>query len=281
MSNGGEPGLPNPNDFPGDEPPPYIEGPTGGPAMPTGGGGAWSKEGAEEYQNEMQTMTAVTAIAGGLLLFGGGVFTLMGIALGACALACGLEFERMDDLTRDPPQPFDGIVTFQRRTSRPPGRNDPVASRLGLIVQYGVTTMVTARGLLDAVERGEGARLAGNLDWAITHAGVARLAAAAMNLQFAYQGWAIASAAAPLRGGPSDPMLPAGDIAPLRKWLSDAAAMEQLRKAALDSGLTADEVDRGLVQLKSVKPLAQPVRLSDSLAAHGQRLYTIALKAQR
>jgi hypothetical protein len=229
----------------------------------------------------MQTMTAVTAIAGSLLLFGGGVFTLMGLALGACALVCGLEVERMDDLDIDPPQPFDRIVTFQRRTSRPPGRNDPLASALGLIVQYGVTTMVTARGLLDAVERGEGARLAGDIDWAITHAGVERIAGAAMNMQFAYQGWAIAAAAGRLRGGPQDVMLPAGDIAALRGWLSDAAAMEQLRKAALECGLTGEEIDRGLVRLRNLKPLARGVRLSDALATHGGNVYAIALTASK
>jgi hypothetical protein len=229
----------------------------------------------------MQSMTAVTAIAGSLLLFGGGVFTIMGIVLGACALVCGLEVERMNDLVRDPPQPFDRIVTFQRRTSKPPGRNDPVASAVGLVMQYGVTTMVTARGLLDAVERGEGARLADDIDWAITHAGVARLAAGAMNMQFAYQGWAIAAAAAPLRGSPHDVTLPAGDIAPLRAWLNDAAAMGQLRKAALESGLTAEEIEQSLARMRGVKPLARALRLSDALAAHGRNVYAIALKASK
>lgn len=275
----GEAGLPGPHEL-GDEPPPYIEGPTGGPAMPTGGG-QWSKQGAADYQGEMQTLTAVTAIAGSLVVFGGGVFTLIGLALGAVALVAGLEVERMDDLVRDPPQPFERIVKFQRRTSTPPGRDNPVARGLGLIVQYGVTTMVTARGLLDAVERGEGARLAGDPDWAITHAGVERLAASAMNLQFAHQAWAMAAAAVALRGSPHDVTLPAGDVVPLVKWLSDTAAMDQLRKAAVDSGLTPQEVDRGLARLHGLKPLAQPVLLSDALATHGQKLYAMALKAQR
>jgi hypothetical protein len=186
----------------------------------------------------------------------------------------------MDDLVRDPPQPFDRIVQFQRRTSKPPGRNDPVARGLGLIVQYGVTTMVTARGLLDAVERGEGARLAGDVDWAITHAGVERLAGAAMNTQFAYQAWAIAAASVALRGTPHDVMLPAGHVGRLPEWLGDTAAMDQLRKAALESGLTAQEIDQGLARLRRVEPLTQPVLLSDALATHGRRLYGIALKPQ-
>jgi hypothetical protein len=273
----GEPGLPDPDRL-GDDPPPYIEGPTGGPAMPTGGGGQWSKQGAADYQAEMQTMTAVTAIAGSLLVFGGGVFTLIGLTFGVIAVVTGLEVERMNDLVRDPPQPFDRIVNFQRRVSRPPGKNDPIARGLGLIVQYGVTTMVTARGLLDAVERGEGARLAGDADWAITHAGVERLAAAAMHTQFAYQAWAIAAASASLRGTPQDIKLPAGDVARLREWLSDATAMEQLRRSALDSGLTPLEIDRGLARLHSLEPLAQSVLLSEALATHGQTLYAIALK---
>ena len=277
----GDPGLPNPHEV-GDEPPPYIEAPTGGPAMPAGGGGGhWSKEGAADYQGEMQSLTAVTAIAGGLAVFGGGVFTLIGVALGVVALVAGLEVARMDDLVRDPPQPFDRIVNFQRRTSRPPGRNDPVARGLGLIVQYGVTTMVTARGLLDAVERGEGARQAGDADWAITHAGVERLAGAAMNVQFAYQAWAMAAASVSLRGTPHDVTLPAGDVAQLFKWLSDTAAMEQLRKAALESGLTLQEIDHGLAHLRKLEPLAQPALLSDALATHGRQLYAIALKSTR
>ena len=127
--------------------------------MPTGGGGGqWSKEGAADYQGEMQSLTAVTAIAGSLVVFGGGVFTLIGLALGAIALVAGLEVDRMDDLIRDPPQPFDRIVNFQRRASRPPGRNDPIARGLGLTVQSGVTTLVTARGC-STFER-KGARLA-------------------------------------------------------------------------------------------------------------------------
>lgn len=276
----GEPGLPNPHEL-GDDPPPYIEGPTGGPAMPTSGGGQWSKEGAADYQREMQSLTAVTAIAGSLVVFGGGFFTLIGVALGVVALVAGLEVDRMDDLIRDPPQPFDRIVTFQRRTSRPPGRNDPVAYGLGLIVQYGVTTMVTARGLLDAVERGEGARLAGDVDWAITHAGVERLAGAAMNLQFAYQAWAMAAASVSLRGTPSDVVLPAGDDAPLQKWLSATAAMDRLRNAALDSGLTQQEIDQGLANLRNLEPLAKPVLLSDSLMTQGRKLYAIALQSQK
>jgi hypothetical protein len=278
MPNGG-PDLPNPDRL-GDEPPPYVEGPTGGPAMPTGGG-QWSKEGASSYQSEMQTLTAVTAIAGSLVVFGGGFLTLMGLVLGAVALVAGLEADRMDDLVRDPPQPFDRIVTFERRTSRPPGQGDPIAREVGLIVPYGVTTMVTARGLLDAVERGEGARLAGDVDWAITHAGVERLAGAALNLQFAYQAWAIAAAGVSLRGTASDVRLPAGDIAPLRKWLSDTGAMDQLHQAALASGLSAGEIGRGLARLRRLEPLARPGLLSDALTRRGQTLYAIALKALR
>jgi hypothetical protein len=53
----------------------------------------------------------------------------LGLVLGAVALVAW-EVDRMDDLVRDPPQPCDRIVSFDRRTSRPPGGNDPVAGRL-------------------------------------------------------------------------------------------------------------------------------------------------------
>jgi hypothetical protein len=72
----GDPGLPNSGELPGDEPPPYIEGPTGGPAMPTGGGGAWTKEGAEDYLGDMRTMMAVSITVGGMAFVAGSEFRL-------------------------------------------------------------------------------------------------------------------------------------------------------------------------------------------------------------
>jgi hypothetical protein len=80
------------------------------------------------------------------------------------------------------------------------------------------------------------------------------------------------------RGTAHDVMLPAGDVATLLKWLSDTAAMDQLRKAALDSGLTPQEIDQGLARLRALAPLAQPVLLSKALGTHGRKLYAIALK---
>jgi hypothetical protein len=242
--------------------------------MPTGGGGAWSKQGAADYQGDMQTLTAITAIAGSMVLFAGWI--VVGLALGAVALVAGLEVARMDDIIRDPPKPHDRLVTFHRRISRPPGKNDPVASRIGLVAQYGVTAMVTMQGLLDALERGESARLGGDIDWAVAHDSMARIAARTMAANLAYQAWAIAAAAEALEGTPQDVMIPAGDINPLQKFLGDPERVKQWRAAGLDSGLIDQEIDEAVARLRGIKPLVRAVRPSDGLAAVGRTLYATA-----
>ena len=118
----GDPGLPSPEEIP-DEPPPYIEGPTGGPAMPTGGGGAWSKEGAADYQQTMGVMTGILGMAAGFALIAGWV--VGAVAMGLVAVVTGLEADKMSDITRDPPKPYQQPVIFRRRVSNPPGRQIP------------------------------------------------------------------------------------------------------------------------------------------------------------
>jgi hypothetical protein len=272
----GDPGLPNPGELPGDEPPPYIEGPTGGPAMPYGGGATWTKEGAADYQQTMGTMTGLLGAAAGIAMIGGWFFG--GVALALLAVVTGLEADNMSDIARDPPKPYEQPVIFQRRVSNPPGRQDPIASRLGLASQYGVTAMVTTQGLLDALERGEGARRDGNIDWAVAHAGVARVATKTMDTNLAYQAWAMTSAAAALKGTAHDIVIPAGDIGPLQKALADSKIVQQWRQAGLDAGLMGSEIDRAMDRLRATKPLTQGGRLSELLDRTARTIYATAYK---
>jgi hypothetical protein len=76
-------------------------------------------------------------------------------------------------LRNDPPQSYKKLVTFRRRVCRPPSMTDPVFVKLGIVSQRAVFSMVTARGLLDALERTAAAQKARDLDWTITHYGVA------------------------------------------------------------------------------------------------------------
>jgi hypothetical protein len=272
----GDPGLPNPGELPGDEPPPYIEGPTGGPAMPYGGGGAWTKAGAADYQQNMGVMTGILGMAAGFALIAGWV--VGAVALGVVAVVTGLEADKAGDIVRDPPKPYEQPVIFQRRVSNPPGRQDPIASLLGLASQYGVTAMVTMQGLLDALERGEGARRDGNIDWAVAHTGVTRIATKTMDINLAYQAWAMTSAAAALKGTAHDVVIPAGDIGPLQKALADPKIVQQWRQAGLDAGLMDAEIDRGLDRLRAIKPLAQGGRLSELLDRTARTIYATAYK---
>jgi hypothetical protein len=271
----GDPGLPNPGELPGDEPPPYIEGPTGGPAMPYGGG-TWTKEGAASYQQTMGTMTGLLGAAAGVAIIGG--WLLGGVALALLALVTGLEADSMSDIANDPPKPYEQPVIFQRRVSNPPGRQDPIAGKLGLASQYGVTAMVTMQGLLDALERGEGARRDGNIDWAVAHAGVARIATKTMDTNVAYQAWAMTSAAAALKGTAHDVMIAAGDIGPLQKALADPKIVQQWRQAGLDAGLMDAEIDRAMGRLRAIMPLTQGGRLSELLDRTARTIYATAYK---
>lgn len=278
MSNG-EPGLPSPDEFPPEQPPPYIEGMAGGPAMPTNVS-VWSKDAAADYQQDMQVLTGLTATIGGMLMFVPGGFVL-GIALGVVAVVAGLEVARMDDIVRDPLQPYERPVTFTRRKSRAPGGEDPIASRVGLIAQYGVAAMVTLQGLLDALERYEGARRAGAVDWAINHAAVGRVAARTVTMDLAHQGWAIASAARALSGSTHDIVIPADDISALKKVLGEAERVDHWRRACVEAGLTAREIDEGLTGLRAVTPLATSVRASEALDRVGRAIYTTAYEQLR
>lgn len=212
-------GLPGPGEIPNPEMPPrYIEGPGGGPAMPPMGAGSSREEkanydeAAEDVDNAAEGMLAVAAAAWLATNFPASV------VLGAGALILTGSAIVLDALGDDPPQPFKKIVTFRRRVCQPPGMSDPVHAKLGLVTQRAVFSMVTAQGLLDALERTAGAQKAGDLDWALTHYGVAIQAHQALVRDLAELAAAMNAAATAVSGKDIDLALSPG-AGGARKWI--------------------------------------------------------------
>src|SRR6266540_248530 len=90
----------------------YIEGATGGPAMPTGGLSTDQKDAADSTADALNAFAAGSAgIAAGAV--GLGASAPFGGAVGVLS-AIGWVFSQLfSDIAEDPPQPYENLVTFQ------------------------------------------------------------------------------------------------------------------------------------------------------------------------
>jgi hypothetical protein len=269
MPNGDNPELPDL-----EEPPPFIEGAAGGPAFPHGG---LSEADKQTHKDASKVMFGV----GSALVIAGAVFTLVGGAFAAAGLALAGGFLVVNGgilgtFYTDPPQPFQHIVTFKRRRCRPPGMSDPVLSRVGIIAQQAAFTLVTARGYLDALERLAGAQQAQNLNWAVTHAGVARECRRTIAVDFATTAAAMNAAAGSLPGSAYDVALTPGSGGVLA-WFESPGVEEALVRHFKDSGATTDEITAAIQWIKSdPKYTGSAATLSAELALSAKALYALA-----
>jgi hypothetical protein len=141
----------------------------------------------------------------------------------------------------EPPRPFEQIVTFQPRTSRPPETSDPALTRLGIAAQYGVSTLVTGQGYLDALERLSGAQAAGDLNWSITHWGVVQQCRQTLAVDLATTAAALFAAAQSLKTSTFDLSL-TGNVGDVRDWIESPGVERTMARHLDEAGLLPMEI---------------------------------------
>jgi hypothetical protein len=154
--------------------------------------------------------------------------------------------------------------------------NDPVLSHLGIASQRGVFALVTARGLLDALERLAGAQKAGNISWAITHYGVASQSYQTLVVDVATLASAMYAAAQALSGSKFDlPLKPAAGG--VRKWIESPGAQAKLWKQLHQAGLLTTEI-KDVIQWWTTDPKysGSETTCSGLLLSSANKLYTAA-----
>jgi hypothetical protein len=279
--------LPNGIELPDLEQPPVAkEGAGGGLAGisgGSGGAGGKSKEDEQVITDASNTMSGV----GGAILVAGGAAAATGIGapaapgmgvVGSLVLLVG---QLVGFLADDPPQPFEQIVTFEPRVSPVPALSDPALMPLGVVSQQSVFTLVTTQGYLDALERFAGAQDARDLNWAITHRGVALQCRPAFAVDLATLAAALFASAQSLKASQYDHALTSGGTT-VKDWI-EAPGVERRFTADLENaGLTPAETQRG-IDLVKANPVytGTAATLSDELTESSQRLYGFAERLLR
>ena len=271
MSNG----FPSPEDFPDLQDAPPIEGSGGGPAMPTSGGKTEEeKAGYEEAAANANEMAIVTGAIAVLTFETGGGAVVFGLMSAAFA-AAGQYFS---NLANEPPQPHEQIVTFESRVSRPPGMDDPVLSPSGIAIQRGVFTLVTARGLLDALERLTSAQQAGDRNWAVTHYGVASQCYQALVVDLAKLSAAAYAAGKAISGSAFDVSLSAG-AGGMRAWIESPGMEAKILKAMREAGFSTAEFNDAVRWWKTDPKYSGPATTASALLiSEANKLYASAQK---
>ena len=265
---------PDPEDFPDLQDPIPIEGSGGGPATPTGGSGSKTEEDralneeAAANANEMAIGTGAIAV---LTFETGGGALVFGLMSGLFA-AIGHYFSNLD-----PPQPYEQIVTFESRVSRPPGMDDPVLSPSGIAIQRGVFTLVTARGLLDALERLTSAQQAGDRDWAVTHYGVASQCYQALVVDLAKLSAAAYAAGKAISGSAFDVSL--AGAGGMRAWIESPGMEDKILKAMREAGFSTAEFNDAVRWWKTDPKYSGPATTGSALLiSEAKKLYASAQK---
>lgn len=284
MSNGTHVGFPGPDggvpDF--EQPPVAKDGPGGGPASPWGVGGFSShqKETADATSDALNAFAAGSAgIAAGAV--GLGASAPFGGVVGVLSAIGWVASQLFNEISDDPPQPYQGIVTFEPRLSRPPGMTDPILSRLGIASQRGVFASVTARCLIDATERLAGAQQARDQNWAVTHYGVALQCYQTLVVDVATLASNLYAAAQVLVGSEFDlPLKPAtGGVG---QWIESRGTEANISKEMDKAGLLAAEIE-GVIQWWRTDPKYSGLETTFSglLLSSANKLYSSAQKLAR
>ncbi|NRF71411.1 hypothetical protein HLB44_30940 [Aquincola sp. S2] len=276
MSNGsGGSGLPGPEGNPDlEQPPAFKEGIGGGPAMPAGGLSVEQKEGYDEASdgaNYLAAGSAAIAVLAGAASSGGGALVFGLISAGSWWLS-----QQLSDIAEDPPRPHEHLVTFRGRLCRLPATDEPALLASGIVVQRAAFALVTARGLLDSLERLASARLAGDLDWAVTHYGVASQCHQALVVDVATFASALYAAGRAIAGSPYDlPVKAAGGG--VRAWIESPGMEARVLKAMHTAGYSHAEFDKVVAWWKTDPRYSGPETTCGRLfMASANALYTSA-----
>ncbi len=155
---------------------------------PDGGGTEEPEQGCDESEQEMHEENSSTLAKGSAVM--GGIAAVAGttgnapVALFAGIVAAGFAFASVceNDLANDPPQMNYAIpVTFDRYTW-------PTTSATGadldleMVLRSSLAAAVTGFGLLDAIERRDGALISNDRPWADMHQAMVTVASGKMHL---------------------------------------------------------------------------------------------------
>ena len=269
--------LPNYN-----EDPPYIEGPNGGAATPFNG---HPHQGHDGVKDDTGDISGFLDQAASIANTAGKILTTVGAAnLGGSLATAGtilqIASNMMELITGDPPKPYEELVQFSPRDSKPRGMGNPIGAKIGLISQHGVFTTVTAKGCLDALERRKGALLAGDYTWAMVHTGVFVAAREQMAVNLAHMSAGIYATSQAIKGTQHDVDIDAGKQSEVLAWLGGASVAGDIAQQCREAGLNDDEVNVGLGRIKSAahfKGLPDaPTSVSQSMANNAKEIHARA-----
>ncbi len=241
--------------------------------MPAGGLSPEEKEAYDEASDNANYYAAGTAgVAVVSTPFSGGGGLVFGI------ISAGFWFlsQVFSDLAEDPPQSYEQIITFQPRVCRPPAMTDPILSRVGIATQQAVFTLVTARGLLDALERFAGAQQAGDLNWAVTHYGVASQCYQTLVVDVATLAAALYAAGQAISGSKFDVSLnpSAGGV---QEWTESPGMQAKMWKQMHAAGFLNAEIKAVIEWWKTNPKYSGPQTTASQLfLSAGDSLYTFA-----
>jgi len=265
--------------------PDFYEGEGGGPADPGGSGiSAADKAATNEMYGNVSVAGAIMGVVGAVSVavlnpMGGTIFWLSeAIAVGAIVL---------NKLANDPPQPYKRIVHFGRRSIEFPETGDALTEgqtmgalqdRMKIGAQRWMFAGITGLGYLRAAERRDGAILAKDVDWAITHDAVMRTARVAFGYDMATAAVATMRCADELRSSKLDVPIEPDRIAAFKIWLADGSARNSFGTFLEANGITEDLRDAARkMQLSNVDRVAVGERPSDQLSKLADSLYQVAV----
>jgi hypothetical protein len=262
-----------------EQPPAYVEGSGGGPAMPTGGISQAEKELNDEMSKINDGITDALLAGAALSLLGEPEDTALPGVLGLMSAAFALFGDLMDAISEDPPQPsYARPVVFKQRISNPLQVVDSALEPLRVCIQQALFGSVTAQGYLDSIERLQGAQLAGDITWALVHRGVANLALEQYILDIANNGAALYAAGNALKGSNYDFELKTG-TGGVKKWINTRGTKASLTVAMQASGFTPAEIKKTFTYFNTDPEYTGPTStLSTLLIEAGQKIYDVAEK---
>ena len=260
--------------------PDLYEGEGGGPAGPEGEGiSASDKAATNEMYTSVSLAGAYMGLAGAVLTpinpMGGTIFWVSeAIAFGAIVL---------DLLANDPPQPYERIVHFRRRAIQFPETEDAqntgvLQERMKIGAQRWMFAGITGLGYLRAAERRDGAILAKDVDWAITHDAVMRTTRAAFRYDMATAAVATMRCADELRSSTFDVPIEPDHLAALKTRLADGSDRNGFGTFLKANGISDDVRDAARqLQWSSVDRVAVGEPPSDQLRKLADSVYQVSI----
>ncbi len=264
----------------GKQPPAYVVGEGGGPAMPTGGTVTDDeKQTDEDISTVFSTYTDMFwGVCAWSSLGEPEDFEFQGTV---CTIAAGLQLSAdvLDLLVDDPPQPsYARPVAFAPRVSNPPAVADPALEPFRVCVQQAVFSAVTAQGYLDSIERLQGAIAANDTTWALVHRGVADLARQQLCVDIENIGLALNAAGNAVSGTKYDIPLQPG-MGGVKEMLGKSGTKARLTAAMRAAGLTAAEIRKQFAHLASDPKYTGPATtFSRLIVDNAVQVFALAVK---